>query len=199
MNEIELKAVEVQLGVLKLQHLLLTSRLKGDSPGHPFRGNQWSGGGGGPMLAPDTGGGSGGGTSSGGGSPESNTHIGPGGPGRFIGLGGPDPLWVPASSKKPIRSPEEHKQYATKMADSAAKNKSKTIKLQIDGALSDNPVITPKNRQGMKIGGNMKGNYHDAKAVGDILAKDKRITGVSILINDNDIRVRDAAMGNYAG
>jgi hypothetical protein len=38
MNEIERKATEVQLGVLKLQHLLLKSQLKGDLPGHPFRG-----------------------------------------------------------------------------------------------------------------------------------------------------------------
>jgi len=47
MNEIERKVVEVQLGVLKLQHLLLKSQIKGDLPGHPFRGNQFSGGGGG--------------------------------------------------------------------------------------------------------------------------------------------------------
>lgn len=46
MNEIERKAAEVQPGVLKLQHLLLESQLKGDLPGHPFRGNQFSGGGG---------------------------------------------------------------------------------------------------------------------------------------------------------
>jgi hypothetical protein len=46
MNEIERKAAEVQLGVLKLQHLLLKSQIQGDLPGHPFRGNQFSGGGG---------------------------------------------------------------------------------------------------------------------------------------------------------
>jgi hypothetical protein len=46
MNEIERKLAEVHLGVLKLQHKLLESQLKGDLPGHPFRGNQHSGGGG---------------------------------------------------------------------------------------------------------------------------------------------------------
>lgn len=61
MNEIERKAAEVQLGVLKLQHLLLKSQIKGDTPGHPFRGNQYSGGGGGGV------------SNSGGGSPDTNS------------------------------------------------------------------------------------------------------------------------------
>jgi hypothetical protein len=47
MNDLQRKAAEIQLGVLKLQHKLLESQLKGDVPGHPFRGNQYSGGGGG--------------------------------------------------------------------------------------------------------------------------------------------------------
>lgn len=55
MNEPQRKAAEVQLGVLKLQHKLLESRLKGDKPGHPFRGNQWSGEGGGEGSSSDGG------------------------------------------------------------------------------------------------------------------------------------------------
>ena len=58
MNDLQHKAAEVQLGVLKLQHTLLKSQLKGDLAGHPFRGNQWSGGGAGGM-APDRDSGSG--------------------------------------------------------------------------------------------------------------------------------------------
>ena len=45
MDDLQRKAAEVQLEVLKLQHKLLESRLKGDTPGHPFRGNQYAGGG----------------------------------------------------------------------------------------------------------------------------------------------------------
>lgn len=40
MNDLELKAAEVQLGVLKLQHLLLESQLKSNPEGH----NQYTGG-----------------------------------------------------------------------------------------------------------------------------------------------------------
>jgi hypothetical protein len=56
MNDLQRKAAEVQLGVLKLQHKLLESRLKGDKPGHPFRGNQYSGGSGGGGSSGNSGG-----------------------------------------------------------------------------------------------------------------------------------------------
>jgi hypothetical protein len=65
MNQLEQKLIEVQLGVLKVQHALLESQLKSGIKFNPNRdqlGRFASGGSGGPSLAPDTGSGGGGGS-----------------------------------------------------------------------------------------------------------------------------------------